>query len=114
MVPSRKLPGPPGPGGPSSIQLPTECPTLHPAVTESAARSWKSHPTETLESVLDQVDDIANSLADAIAAMPSADWSRPATVAGGGTTTALAIAQEAVHVGADNLREIQRILAALN
>ncbi len=92
----------------------TECPTLHPAVTESAARSWESHPTETLESVLDQIDDVANSLADAIAAMPSSDWSRTATVAGGGTTTALAIAREAVHVGADNLREIERTLAAIS
>ena len=92
----------------------TECPTLHPAVTESAARSWESHPTETLDSVLDQIDDVANSLANSIEAMPSDDWPRKATVAGGGTTTALALAREAVNVGADNLREIERVIAAVN
>lgn len=88
-------------------------PTLHPAVGDRGARRWEAMATETLASVLDQITDVAGSLADAIDAMPADDWTRTATVAGGGVIGAMDIAREAVSVGADNLRSIERTLTAV-
>ena len=91
----------------------SDSPTLHPAVADPSARVWDSYATETLDSVLDQIDDTSTSLADAIEAMPSTDWTRTANVAGGTEIDALSVAQEAVRVGADNLRAIERTLAVV-
>lgn len=92
----------------------TDSPTLHPAVADPSARAWDSYATETLESVLDQIDDASTSLADAIEEMPTTDWTRTANVAGGTEIDALSVAREAVRVGADNLRAIERTLAAVD
>ncbi|MEX1216899.1 MAG: hypothetical protein WEA11_00095 [Acidimicrobiales bacterium] len=90
-----------------------DSPTLHPAVAQASARHWDTTGSETLETVLDQIDDVAASFAEVIAATPATDWLRTASVAGGGTLTALDVVHEAVRVGADNLRAIDRTLAAL-
>lgn len=90
-----------------------DAPTVHPAVADPAARAWDSFTAETLDSVLEQIDDVSTSLADAIESMPSIDWTRTANVAGGDEIDALTVAQEAVRVGADNLRAIERTLSAV-
>lgn len=90
-----------------------DAPTLHPAVADPAARTWDSPAVESLESILDQIDDTSVALADAIDATPTEDWSRTASVAGGGTVDALSVAREAVRVGAENLRSIERTLSAV-
>lgn len=97
----------------SDIRL-SDQPTLHPAVGDPAARQWESTITESLDSVLDQIDDASASLVAAIEAMPAKDWVRTATLAGGGTIDALAVAREAVRVGAENLAAIERTLAAVD
>ena len=90
-----------------------DSPMLHPAVADPAARVWDSYATETLDSVLDQIDDTSASLADVIASTPTTDWARTARVAGGAAIDALSVAREAVRVGADNLRAIERTLSAV-
>lgn len=92
----------------------TESPTLHPAVGDPSARNWESTITESLDSALDQIDDVSASLADAIETLPSTDWTRTALIAGGGNIDALSVAREAVRVGAENLKEIERTLSAVS
>jgi hypothetical protein len=91
----------------------SDAPTLHPAVADSAARTWDSPASETIESIIEQIDDVAGSLADAIESMPADDWSRTAPVAGGGSIAAIDVAREAVLVGSDNLRAIERTIDAV-
>lgn len=92
----------------------TESPTLHPAIGDPSVRTWDSPITEWLSSVLDQIDDVSKSLADTIEAIPSTDWARTATLAGGGSIDALSIAREAVRTGAENLKQIERTLATVS
>lgn len=92
----------------------TESPTLHPAVGDRSARHWESPITESLDSVLEQIDDVSASLADAIETLPSTDWARTAVLAGGGNIDALSVAHEAVSVGAENLKEIERTLSLVS
>ena len=91
----------------------SDSPVLHPAVTDPAARHWEASVHDPLLSILDQIDDGAAALADAFAELPAADWKRSATTAGGTAVSALDIAAEAVRVGADNLRQIESVLASL-
>lgn len=91
----------------------SEQPTLHPAVIDSASRSWNSGFGETLESALAQIDDASLAIAVSIEEMPSPDWARTALIAGGSSTDALSVAREAVQVGAENLKAIERTLSAV-
>ena len=68
---------------------------------------------ETVASVLEQLDDEAAALADAVAAVPGDQWNRTASVAGGGTVTALEVVREAVQAGHDQLALVEKTLAAL-
>jgi hypothetical protein len=90
-----------------------ESPVLHPAVADAALRYWDQPIREDILSVNEQIADGANELADAIASVPGDRWNRTGITAGGGSITAITIVQEAVQVGAENLRRIERTLAAL-
>ena len=68
---------------------------------------------ETVASVLDQLDDEAVALADAVDDVSGDQWTRAADVAGGGTVGALDVVREAVRVGHDDLTAVERTLAAL-
>jgi hypothetical protein len=91
----------------------TESPVLHPAVADPELRHWDQPTREDILSVNEQISDGAVELADTIASMHGGRWSRTGITAGGGSITAMSIVQEAVRVGADNLRRIERTLAAL-
>jgi hypothetical protein len=88
-------------------------PLFHPAVLHADQRHWHNPVVESAESALDQLDDLAADLADDIAAIHGDAWFRSGTVAGGESVTALQLLEAAVSVGADNLRLIERTLAAV-
>ena len=90
-----------------------DTPVVHPAVVDPAERQWESPVRETVTSVLDQIDDGALKLADAVADVSGDQWQRRAEVAGGGTVGALDVVREAVRVGHDGLTAVERTLAAL-
>lgn len=88
-------------------------PVLHPAVLDRAARHWDAAVRETPQSVLAQLHDVCSSFADAIDAMPTADWARTGTV-GGRTVDAITIVREAADTAGGNLRSMETLLASLD
>ena len=90
-----------------------DTPVVHAAVVDPAQRDWEAPVRETVATVLEQLDDEAASFADAVATVPSEQWTRSATVAGGGSVTALEVVREAVRVGHDQLAAVEKTLAAL-
>ena len=90
----------------------TDAPTLHPAVTDRAARHWDAAVRETPASVLDQLDDRSRSFADAIDAVAATEWSRSGTC-NGQTVTASDVVREAVDTASTNLRAMEALLASL-
>ncbi len=94
------------------IQI-TDQPVLHPAVNDPGARHWDQPARETISSTNEQLTDAALEFADAIAAIPGDRWIRTGSTIGGGSLTAIDVIREAVRVGADNLRHIERTLASL-
>ncbi len=86
---------------------------LHPAVTDPAARQWDGAPTD-LDGTLVLLDDGCASMADRAERAPSAAWYRTSTVAGSDRSIeAFDLLREAVRVGGDGLRAVERTLAAL-
>jgi hypothetical protein len=94
------------------IQI-NDTPVVHGAVIDPAQRDWDAPVRETVASVLEQLDDEAAAFADAVSAAASGEWNRTASVAGGGTVTALEVVQEAVKAGHDGLSAVEKTLAAL-
>lgn len=92
--------------------LTVDGPVLHEAVTNPAARAWDGPEPAGLGDALDLLTDEANALADTIDRTSFTQWSRPATVAGGGTLEAFDIVREAVRTGGDNLRAAEQAMAA--
>jgi hypothetical protein len=90
-----------------------DTPVVHAAVVDPSLRDWDAPVRETVPSVLEQLDDEAAALADAVAAVPGDQWNRTAGVAGGGTVTALEVVREAVKAGHDQLAAVEKTLAAL-
>lgn len=86
---------------------------VHPAVIDQAQRQWASEIVEPLSSVLAQIHDNANSLADFIDGVGFNDWNRTGKLVGGEEVSLLQLAQIAVATGAGNLRRIETILAEL-
>lgn len=86
---------------------------LHPAVTDAAARGWDTPPGLRADDALDLLADAAGSLADAAAQVHSPDWTREATVAGGGTISVLGLVREAARAGGESLTAAERTLAAV-
>lgn len=91
----------------------TDDAVLHPAVVDRAARHWEAAVAETPTSVLDQLDDVATSFADAIDATSTMEWTRTATC-DGTTITALDVVREAVETASENLRSMTTLLATLD
>jgi len=90
-----------------------DTPVVHASVADASQRHWETPVSETVESVLAQLDDEAAALAEAVSSMESSEWSRTADVAGGGSVTALDVVREAVRVGHDDLDSVERTLAAV-
>ena len=90
-----------------------DTPVVHAAVLDASQRQWEAPVNETVESVLAQLDDEATELADMVASTASAEWTRTADVAGGGSVTALDVVKEAVRVGHDDLDAVERTLQAV-
>jgi hypothetical protein len=90
-----------------------DTPVVHAAVVDASQRHWEAPVDETVESVLTQLEDEANELADMVGSTASGEWTRSADVAGGGSVTALDVVREAVRVGHDDLDAAARALAAI-
>jgi hypothetical protein len=88
-------------------------PLFHPAVLHADQRHWHNPVLESADSALAQLEDLATEFADDINAIHGDAWFRSGTVAGGESVTALQLLEAAVNVGADNLRQIERTLAAI-
>jgi hypothetical protein len=85
-------------------------PVLHPAVLDRTQRQWDTPPPERLDDVLALLTDTTTSFADDIDRVSADGWTRPGTVAGGGSTTAIDVVREAVQVGRDGLDDVTRTL----
>ena len=94
------------------IQVDDE-PVVHAGVVDPSERHWDQPPHGSVVAVLDQLDEAASQVADAVAGVPGDQWERAGRVAGGGTVTALDVAREAVQVGHDALGAAERTLAAV-
>lgn len=90
-----------------------DTPIVPRAVVDPAERSWETPVQETVNSVLDQLDEHAAELAEAAAAISGDQWNRSAEVSGGGTVTAFEVVKEAVRVGHDGLDVVERTLASV-
>jgi hypothetical protein len=89
-------------------------PTLHPAAMDAGARHWDTPAPDSVDEALALLSHEADQLTEAIRTYPTAAaWARPATVAGGTRVTALDLVREAVGVGAEGLRRVADILAAV-
>ena len=121
-----------GPGGVSAVELVADTvrtwliqrealrqtqvhdfPLFHPAVLHADERHWHTPVVESAESALEQLEDLAGEFAADVEAIRGDAWFRSGTIAGGATVTALQLLEAAVSVGADNLRQIERTLAAI-
>ena len=91
----------------------SDTPVVHAAVADASLRQWEAPFRDTVGGLLEQLDDEAVAFADAVAEVSGDQWERRASVAGGGTVTALDVAREAVVVGHDQLGAVERTLAAL-
>lgn len=86
-------------------------PVLLPAVTDDNTRDWVHPGATATNDVLDFVSMESNALADAIADVDSAAWTRTGTVAGSGQkVSALDIVREAVRTGAAHLRVAEQLV----
>ena len=92
--------------------LRTDDPALHPGVLNPSHREWAPPSGLSLATLLEMLTDQCDDLADAIDAVPAADWSRPGHLADGPPVEAIDLAREAVRVGASNLRALAGSLAA--
>jgi hypothetical protein len=80
-----------------------ESPVLPPAVLDASAREWPG-AAGSLVDELGHLETEANAFADRVSRVASGDWTRTATVAGGGEVTALEILDEAVRTAIADLR----------
>ncbi len=89
-------------------------PTLLAGVVDDAAREWAvTGATATVEAILDFVTTECEALADRASHVPPTDWARRGAVAGRAESlTALDVLREAVRVGSNELRAIERALSA--
>jgi hypothetical protein len=85
---------------------------VHGGATDPAQREWEVPPGTSVDGALDRLADEATALADAVDAVPSRDWSRTGTVAGGATVTALDLVREAVRTGSQGLADAEADIRA--
>ena len=86
---------------------------LHPAVTDAAARHWDGAPAD-LDGTLVLLDDGCAAMADRAEQASSAAWYRTSAVAvADQPIETFDLLREAVRVGGDGLRAVERTLAAV-
>jgi hypothetical protein len=90
--------------------LVTTTPVLHAGVVQRASRDFDRRHHGEMVDLLAELNDLCLEFAELVERTASDDWTRTGDVAGGGSTTALSIVQEAVATAADNLREIERLI----
>jgi len=88
-------------------------PLFHPAVIHAGERQWHTPVLEGADAALTQLEELAVELAEDVAGIRGDAWFRSGRIAGGESVTALQLLDAAVTVGADNLRRIERTLAAI-
>ena len=86
-----------------------DSPVLPPAVLDASAREWPGAPG-SLDDELDLLKTEAEAFASRVERVPSADWTRAGTVAGGGEVTALQVLDEAVRTAIADLKSAQTTL----
>ena len=91
----------------------SDFPLFHPAVVDPVARQWQTPMHETCARVLDQLDELADDLAAEMDSISGDQWNRSGTIAGGDSVTALQLVQHILTVASENLRRIDRTLAAV-
>jgi hypothetical protein len=85
---------------------------VHAGVTDPGQREWEVPTGTSVDGALDRLADEADTLAAATDAVSSRDWSRTATVAGGGEVSAIDLVREAVRTGAQGLADAEAAVAA--
>ena len=87
-------------------------PILMGAIADDSQREWAHAGAWSIDDALAFLDMEAHALADAVADVPSAAWTRHGSIAGSGQQlSALDIAREAVRTGSDRLRSAQRLIS---
>ena len=88
-------------------------PVVHAGVLDASERHWDQPAHGSVVALLDQLDEAAGQMADAVASVPGDQWERTGRATGGGTVTALDIARAAVGVGHDALGSVERTLESV-
>ena len=82
---------------------------LHPAVADASQREWPASPTG-VEETIDELAHEADRLADRAEQVPADDWTRRASVAGGGDVDALSVLWDAVDASVAELKAAEATL----
>jgi hypothetical protein len=94
----------------------SDVPVLHLGVIDRSQREFGSSSATSIDAALDDLEVVAASFADRVAAMSADAWTRTGAIAGrsGGDSThvtALEVLQEAAATATDNLRAADALLA---
>jgi hypothetical protein len=87
-----------------------DTPILPPSVVDADQRRWQAPPPPLAEA-LDQLTHEADELVQLVEHVPGESWTRSGTIPDGPAVGALELLQEAVRVGHDGLRDVERTLA---
>ncbi|MCD9622613.1 DinB family protein [Rhabdothermincola salaria] len=90
-----------------------EQPVVHPGVVDAAERHWETSTDESLDQVLEHLEEQATALADQADRIKGSSWNRSATTAGHGPVSALDVVRAAVRTGRDNLTAAEKALDAV-
>jgi hypothetical protein len=82
---------------------------LHPAVSDGAARDWPAS-TSGVDETIDELAHEAERLADRADGVAAGDWTRRASVAGGGDVDALSVLWDAVDSAVSDLKAAEATL----
>ena len=82
---------------------------LHPTVTDPSQREWPE-ATAGVDDAIDELAHEADRLADRAGQVAAADWTRSATVAGGGEVDALTVLWDAVDSAVTELKAAESTL----
>jgi hypothetical protein len=98
-------------GGALHQALTQDRPVLHAGVVDDAEREWGPGYADGVDDVLALLRREADALADQAERVGAEDWTRPASIAGGGDVTAYDLLQEAIRTGVDHLKAAERTIA---
>lgn len=92
--------------------LRTDDPVLHPAAFDVDARQWSPPPGIDVATSIEMLEDELHDLVSLVERAGTFEWSRPATLVGGGSASAIDVVREAVRTAADDLRRVEGAMAA--